>query len=509
MDYCKVLIIDDEFITRQGLKYMIDWEKEGFQIIGEASNGQEGLELVEKLSPHIVLVDIVMPVIDGLEFSKIMSKNFPFVKIIIISSHEKFEYVRTSLINGATDYILKPTLKPTSLLEVLIRTAEKITDINLEKQGMPYTTQLEKFLVGYSDTIDVIEFKNTFTKKLYRLISVDTRTILNINKEDVKYIKNTIEEHFNTNDKFNHITILLDERIICVLLNYNDCDDRDIINSCSELIEKVKRIYKGIFFVMSRYFININEVKKYYESDIKSELSNGFYYFDNSFLIINKKNDIKSFERFPFDDFTNNLSKGSYRIALNMFKEYIFYLIDNKKEPYKLKNLTKNLLYNYLMEIEKFSIDSEDIRSIYFQKIDNCENSIDYNEICKEMFNLLDLKLKLKVEVDDFRIIKIKEYVSAHYNEQLELSDLASKFNFSYSYLSSYFSQMSKEGFSEYLNKIRIEKACDKLIKTDMSIANICSSVGYSDHSYFCRVFKKLTKETPSNFRKRRGRGIE
>ena len=70
-EYCKVVIIDDEFIMRQGMKHMLDWEKEGFQIVGEASNGQEGLEVIEKTKPNIVLTDIVMPVLDGIEFSEI------------------------------------------------------------------------------------------------------------------------------------------------------------------------------------------------------------------------------------------------------------------------------------------------------------------------------------------------------------------------------------------------------------------------------------------------------
>ena len=73
-EYCKVVIIDDEFIMRQGMKHMLDWEKEGFQIVGEASNGQEGLEVIEKKKPNIVLTDIVMPVLDGIEFSEILNK---------------------------------------------------------------------------------------------------------------------------------------------------------------------------------------------------------------------------------------------------------------------------------------------------------------------------------------------------------------------------------------------------------------------------------------------------
>jgi two-component system response regulator YesN len=94
-------------------------------------------------------------------------------------------------------------------------------------------------------------------------------------------------------------------------------------------------------------------------------------------------------------------------------------------------------------------------------------------------------------------------YISEHSSESLDLTEVAKVFNFNYSYLSSYFNSHIQEGFSEYLNKIRVEKACVLLKQTPLSIAEISESVGYSDQSYFCRVFKKLTGHTPSSYRRR------
>ena len=102
---CKVLIVDDEFITRQGISHMIIWEQEGFLLVGEASNGQEGIEMIEKYQPDIVLADIVMPVLNGIEFSMILQEKYPNIKLIILSSYDNFEYVRTTLLNGAVDYV--------------------------------------------------------------------------------------------------------------------------------------------------------------------------------------------------------------------------------------------------------------------------------------------------------------------------------------------------------------------------------------------------------------------
>lgn len=81
--YCKVLIVEDEFIMRQGMKHMLEWEKEGFTIVGEASNGQEALELIEILRPDIIICDIVMPILNGVDFSKMVQKDYPDLQIII------------------------------------------------------------------------------------------------------------------------------------------------------------------------------------------------------------------------------------------------------------------------------------------------------------------------------------------------------------------------------------------------------------------------------------------
>ena len=121
-DYCKVLIIDDEFIMRQGMSICWNGKKKAFRIVGEATNGQEGLDLIEKLEPDIVLADIVMPVLDGIEFSQILKQKYPGNPADHSSvAMNKFEYVKSTLLNGASDYILKPTLNP----EILLKTCRR------------------------------------------------------------------------------------------------------------------------------------------------------------------------------------------------------------------------------------------------------------------------------------------------------------------------------------------------------------------------------------------------
>lgn len=104
-------------------------------------------------------------------------------------------------------------------------------------------------------------------------------------------------------------------------------------------------------------------------------------------------------------------------------------------------------------------------------------------------------------------IVQIRDYINEHYSEKLDLSDIAQEFGFNYHYISSYFNQHISEGFSGYLNTVRIEKSCALLTGTKMSISDISAAVGYSDHGYYCRIFRKLMGQTPSQHRHRKNSG--
>ena len=127
---CKILIVDDEYLLRQGIKHLVDWRKEGFEIVGEASNGKEALDLIEMLKPHIVISDIVMPVMDGIDLAKIMKSKYPEVQIVILSGYGDFDYVKSTFKVGVNDYILKPKLNPEELLLLLKNIASNIPNLD-------------------------------------------------------------------------------------------------------------------------------------------------------------------------------------------------------------------------------------------------------------------------------------------------------------------------------------------------------------------------------------------
>lgn len=180
-------------------------------------------------------------------------------------------------------------------------------------------------------------------------------------------------------------------------------------------------------------------------------------------------------------------------------------LMQKLLQNFELKALIQNSFYNVISSLEYLNFDFTILNTLKqecFNKIDSIKYSEDLIVAYKSIINnISELIEKHENKINSHMINKIIQYIHDHYDEQLTLADVSKLFNFNYSYLSAYFSSHNEEGFNEFLNKIRIQKACD-FLKQDIPISDISSMVGYSDHSYFCKVFKKFTGLTPSNFRK-------
>lgn len=374
-DYCKVLIIDDEFIMRQGMKHMLEWEKEGFQIVGEATNGQEGLDLIEKLEPDIVLADIVMPVLDGIEFSQILKQKYPGIQLIILSSYDKFEYVKSTLLNGASDYILKPTLNPEILLKTLQKAARNIPGLTLRKEKeLSPRVMLERFLMGYRDRLDEVLFVNTFPHSLYRVAGIDLRALQEGQKPRIMKFSDMAEEYFERQTEYEMLSVLIEEEILCMIFNFRVRDEERVLRDMQGFADKMNSIFDRVFFVIGDSFSGIQGIRKSYQKEIRPNLGMKFYHPGTAMLLSSQVKITAEETRFAFEDYSSALMRRQYCRALEMFREYTFLLCEAKADVYRLKNLTKNLFYNYLIEMEKCQVDIGTMKRAYFSSIDKAEN---------------------------------------------------------------------------------------------------------------------------------------
>lgn len=346
-EYCKVVIIDDEFIMRQGMKHMLDWEKEGFQIVGEASNGQEGLEVIEKTKPNIVLTDIVMPVLDGIEFSEILNKRFPEMQLVILSSYDKFEYVKATFLNGVVDYILKPTLNPEILLSTLKKVAGKIPGMELERKEIDSVqSQMERFLCGYQEKLDEALFVEYFPHTLYRLLGINLKKVCGNQKDKIASVQESIFDFFQSKKEYVHCHVFLEEEVFCCIFNFRVKDEKLVLADIESCVDKMAKMYGNVFFVVGKSFAGMKNIKDCYQKEIKDMVNRQFYFKEKSLLVLEMPQVLEKEQRFPFADYSELLLHSRFADAIAMLKKYVFYLKERQVEEYRLKNLTKNLLYN-------------------------------------------------------------------------------------------------------------------------------------------------------------------
>lgn len=502
-EYCKVLVVEDEFIMRQGIKHMLDWEKEGFTIIGEATNGKEALEKIEELKPNIIISDIVMPILGGVDFSEVVKKKYPNIQIIILSSYDNFDYVKNTFLHGVIDYILKPTLNPSQLINTLKKAAKKIPGFELvQNENSDCNNLIERYLLGFDSKINDSKIFEIFPNSCFRVLGINLKNICGRDKELIKQIKSKLEGFFYENKKYKYSKILINDDELLYIINYKINSNLKIIEELDNFIKLNLLIEENIFFVITPMFNNIREIKSIYNENLKKYLLQKFYYKDSVLLNTEGIEKIFNYKKFDFELYLNTIKHKKFNEAIDMINSYSKYAIDIKMDEYKLKNLIKNLLYNIIVPLEEYKIEEDELRQVFFKKIDN---TIYVSELIDTIDSIIyELKeiISQNVMSQEDTIKDILEFINKNYKQQLDLGYISKVFNFNYYYLSSYFNNYCKEGFSEYLNRIRIEKACILLMKRSLYVSEVSSMVGYSDHSYFCRVFKRIKGYTPSSYRR-------
>lgn len=171
-EFRKVLIVDDEFIIRQGIEFLIDWKNEGYELAGKCNNGFDALKILEQEPIDIIISDIVMPEMDGIELTRQVHNKYPDTRVIILSSYSDFDYVKNTFQQGAVDYILKPTLSPETLLNALNKVSLPKKQL---KQNTDIAHQISRYVSGYKDALDNIDLSNKFAGQYFYLLAANKR----------------------------------------------------------------------------------------------------------------------------------------------------------------------------------------------------------------------------------------------------------------------------------------------------------------------------------------------
>ncbi|WP_052404887.1 response regulator transcription factor [Bacillus rubiinfantis] len=503
-ELCRILIVDDELLIRQGIRHYLDWEQEGFVIVGEAANGREALEMVELTNPHIIIMDIVMPIMDGEELTRIVKKRYPDIEVIILSSFGDFDYVRSTFQSGVVDYILKPKLNGENLLKAVKTAASKIPSLaymnkNIEV-NLSFNQILEKLITGYEVKLN--------EELLLKELPFDTFCLLglDVNREQAdgspKIPLEEFKKVFTENVK----------DAVCFPL---PTDEKVFLVNCRHRVMPDIRIFVGNFLkshsningVLTEEFLELSQLGYVYKHSLADLVNCRFYFPDVQLLTASSIKPSREPKHFNLEWFTGELKRKHFDIAFHYLEEHVSvistcYTID----IYDYKAFFNNIIFNITILLSNMGYDVKDLEQSkysYFRAVDEVQFAGEAVVILNGFIDKVRAIVRTENnQSDNQNLKKIMDYIMEHYTEPLTLTDVANHFHFNPSYLSSFFSSHNKEGFNGFLNKVRIEEATKLLTKGKIPISEISSMVGYSDHSYFCKVFKKISGISPSQYRK-------
>lgn len=520
-----VMITDDEVQVRKGLRLKVDWEKHGFKIEKEASNGQEALQILKQSSIDVVITDMRMPIMNGIEFAKQSQKSFPEVKVIVLSGYSDFEYVRNSMKEGVKDYLLKP-VAPDELVEVLRKIRKEIAE---EKQKRTEQEQLKQLAFSHLQEVQEQYLLHLVRDEFVQIHAVKERMkqlqLDDLAQEDMEGVFLTVEirtalmkdplsgqwEPFKK--VCQDITADDDRTYIFSNPSYSNIihffirmqGEKGQITTMVEQIQLKTKEELGLETVVGigTYVRGITEFKNGY---IASMLSWSQSRLGSHSQII--EGGTKRDQMFEFStDFERKLTNAIENTRFNHFKENLQaeLSVTEKHSVLSFSMAANRVLFLLGSTAKKYDIETGDIQKILWE----CQQSIwQLNSQSQVIELLLDLASKIIDEVyltrfSNVKLIEsIRQYVNLHYSNEISLTTLSELFHINSAHLSETFKHHVGQNFSDYLVSLRMKKAESLLKDSQLKIIDIANLVGFSSAGYFSTVFKKYSGHSPLEFRK-------
>ncbi|MDR1576467.1 MAG: response regulator [Treponema sp.] len=532
----KVFLVEDEIVVREGIRNSIPWDKTPYSLAGEAPDGEMALSMIQDIKPDILITDIRMPFMDGLALSRIVKKTLPWIKIIILSGHDEFEYAREAISVGVEEYLLKP-VSARDMIATLDRITKRIDEekerlLNIEKLKAQARSSadilrdkwLSDFMKGRIPAVDAIEKGREFGVDLLArsYIVLVAGIVSPAEKEEqlisVKIILLAIMEKyansvwFSENDK--QFVIILKE----MPNNVTGGDSRAATEELAYAIAQAFK-YEAERNTGCRVMVGIGPVTERIGEIAKScsvarkivnyGIGKGLAQIADSSLLPKEGDD---FDPSPLlnidgDMFLTKLKYAAKKDIDSIIQEYTKGLGSNFSENQMLgyfvlgeiivaASKIVEAMGGDIRKIAPFSLNQEDIqhivnsRGLFFEKV---------KALLSAVIEYRDAHTKGRYQSV---IVKAREYIDRNFTAaDISLYSTASHVGISPNHLSTVFAQETGENFIEYLTRVRMEKAKQLLQDTAMKSADIAYETGFSDPHYFSYIFKKNTGLSPREFR--------
>lgn len=499
----KVMLVDDEKLILQGVRHIIEWEELGFDVIHLAKDGQDALEKFKEEAVDIIVTDINMPRLNGLDLVKEIKELDSKVKFVILSGYDEFAYARTAISLGVENYILKP-INEDELQEGVLDIKRKL-DSEKNKENIIFAKHraIVKLINGEinKENVDTIrELVGLDTDaKCYSISLIDIRNTENVDysnrlgeivKEntiggyEIKYYLSGCTIIINS---WNDSVTTKEVKQYCNNIINNLLDDMkvEVFVSVGTVVDSIYDLYKSYKVAKNlRKYTLVKDINTCLcEEDIKGIKENKKNFTKeidklNKYIIEKNIKEIEPFINKIFD--CDKLTpENIYDLSLK-----ILILIDGISGEFKLdKKYSGDSLVDTMIELC-----SENTRARI--------KALLISEIKELMENMNPTAIKYSPVVQ-----QIISHVNEKYYEDLSLKTLGYQYNINTSYLGQVFTKEVGCSFSEYLNKTKNMKAKELILTTNMKINDIAREVGYLDTSYFYRKFKKYYGVCPSTLR--------
>ena len=537
----KLFLVEDEIIMRDGIKKHIDWKGEDIDFCGEASDGELAFPMILKLKPDILVTDIKMPFMDGLELSKLVRKELPNLRIIILSGYDEFTYAQEAVSIGVEEYLLKP-ISPAKLLSSIKKVKDKI-ELSRDEAGMLDWTKEEllernaieqqklfRAMVSGSMTMSELldagkKLNIELTARFYQV------TLFNLSfqgesgdifSEKQNSFWRQVNDYLETVEN-SYIFDRGTEGLVLLTLAETE---EDVEIKRQQVIDRMIAISKNI--VDGNYFVGIgsvvnrlSEIGKSYDNANKAF---SYRYFNNPNQIIDYKNltepgadsnnlelDIKTvtFNEKNKQAFEKFLRSGA-QDEVNHFIDEIFTALGDKntRSLLFLNYITMDLYFAIVAFIHDLGYETEDLGeefadiNIAIKGITNSETARKY--LKKGLNSAIKLRDSNSVKKYSVVLKKVLAYINENFDkDDISLNVVASIANISPNHFSTIFSQEMGVTFIEYLIGKRMEKAKELLMTTNLRSSEIAYKVGYKDPHYFSFMFKKTQGMTTREYRNR------
>lgn len=487
----KTLLVDDDFLVRSYLKSLTVWENEGFVVVGEARDGEEALEVLNHTDVEFMVVDISMPLMDGIELIKRVRELNYDIYIIVLSCHDDFTCVKEAMKYGANEYVLKNSLKESTLTPLLVSVKKEISHITTITATTPEIDENSEFLY----------FNKALSEGITQFYQCAVVSIMvHVGKESEEHWFNLeLEEYFQNYKKklskaIDNEIIYLGKGIFCSFLDMSE------EHKSSEMSQRLIRTATACYKVCSKeeygFRIGVSDIcmgpksLRHAFKQSRESVKMGFY-IDKQIIYYNPE--WKMSEEIP--ERAKTLLKQSdtilYRLPKGEFLDISRKICDEFEEQQTNERKVIQWLRLLLERMGREEI-REEIKTI------------------NEVYDVLKLIAEhIIIDNDRMRTDSLKgpvkeavEFILKNQQTSIGLTEVAEAVGVNSSYLSHIFSQETGIGFATFLLNQRVRCAKGLLRNTNLKVRDVALEAGFNDYNYFAKSFKKVTGVSPIEYRK-------